>query len=130
MAGLICIYDTKNFYYLHITWDEKIGKCLDIMTCIKGDFDYPLDKKICIKDWEKCFLKADVKYDKLFFSYSRDNNEWSKIEQKFDCSTLSDEFDDGGTSAHFTGAFVGLCCQDITGERKHADFDFFEYIEH
>ena len=129
MAGLICFYDTRNFYYLHVTWDEEIGKCLDIMTCLKGDFNYPLDQKICIKDWKKCFLRVKVKYDKLFFSYSRNNLKWITIEQEFDSSTLSDEFDEDGTSAHFTGAFVGLCCQDITGKRKHADFDFFEYIE-
>jgi len=27
----------------------------------------------------------------------------------------------------FTGAFSGLCCQDLSGERLHADFDYFEY---
>ncbi|MFP4188954.1 MAG: hypothetical protein ACLFR5_06065 [Halobacteriales archaeon] len=29
----------------------------------------------------------------------------------------------------FTGAFVGLCCQDLAGTRKAADFDYFEYCE-
>jgi len=24
---------------------------------------------------------------------------------------------------------VGLCCQDLTGRSKAADFDFFEYLE-
>jgi len=27
----------------------------------------------------------------------------------------------------FTGAFVGICCQDMTAQRIHADFDYFEY---
>ena len=28
----------------------------------------------------------------------------------------------------FTGAFVGLCCNDVSGQRKHADFEFFSYL--
>ncbi len=127
MAGLICIYDTYNFYYLYITFDEDIGKCLDIMTCLKGDFDYPLNKKISIKDLKNCYLRVHVKFDKLFFLFSVDGKTWNNIKPVFDASTLSDEFDEGEGSAHFTGAFVGMCCQDLTGKRNHADFDFFEY---
>lgn len=29
----------------------------------------------------------------------------------------------------FTGAFVGLCCQDLSGQKQHADFGFFTYKE-
>jgi xylan 1,4-beta-xylosidase len=29
----------------------------------------------------------------------------------------------------FTGAFVGLCCQDLSGKNRHADFGFFTYQE-
>lgn len=29
----------------------------------------------------------------------------------------------------FTGAFVGLCCQNLTGQRIHADFASFIYRE-
>ena len=29
----------------------------------------------------------------------------------------------------FTGTVVGLDCVDTTGNRKQADFDFFEYKE-
>jgi xylan 1,4-beta-xylosidase len=28
---------------------------------------------------------------------------------------------------NFTGAFVGMCCQDTAGTRRPADFDYFEY---
>jgi xylan 1,4-beta-xylosidase len=30
-------------------------------------------------------------------------------------------------SLGFTGAFVGLACQDLSGARLHADFDSFSY---
>jgi xylan 1,4-beta-xylosidase len=29
----------------------------------------------------------------------------------------------------FTGAFVGMCAQDLTGRRLAADFDYFDYAE-
>ncbi len=129
LAGIICMYDNCNFYYLHVTHDEELGKCLDIMTCKKGDFDFPLSGKIPLGDQSKCFLRAEVDYDKLVFSHSVDGTYWKKTGPVFDASTLSDEFDEGGAGAHFTGAFVGLCCQDLGGTRKPADFDYFEYTE-
>ncbi|MNP71370.1 hypothetical protein D3C76_1677470 [compost metagenome] len=30
----------------------------------------------------------------------------------------------------FTGAFIGICVQDLSGCRIQADFDYFTYIEH
>jgi xylan 1,4-beta-xylosidase len=35
----------------------------------------------------------------------------------------------GNYSLAFTGAFVGMCCQDLLGHRLPADFDYFEYRE-
>ena len=35
----------------------------------------------------------------------------------------------GPGSANFTGAFVGMSCQDMSGTAHPADFDFFEYRE-
>lgn len=129
MAGLICMYDNTNFYYLHVTSDEEQGKCLDIMTCIAGQFDYPLQKKVSLKKDGNSYLRVNVDYDKLKFFYSEDGLEWRSIGRVFDASTLSDEFDEGGGDAHFTGAFVGICCQDLSGLKKNADFDYFEYCE-
>ncbi len=30
---------------------------------------------------------------------------------------------------NFTGAFVGMACQDMSGTARAADFDYFEYRE-
>ncbi len=32
-------------------------------------------------------------------------------------------------TANFTGNFVGVCCQDLAGTGRHADFDYFDYEE-
>ncbi|MDH3903470.1 MAG: hypothetical protein OES90_09640, partial [Xanthomonadales bacterium] len=34
-----------------------------------------------------------------------------------------------GESASLTGAFVGMCCQDVSGTDLAADFDYFHYKE-
>lgn len=129
MAGLICLYDNRNFYYLNVTWDEKLGKCIDIMTSINGNADFPLDEKIKLNEKDDIYLRLTVDFDKLRFFYSINGTDWVRIGKDFDYSTLSDEFEEGGGDAHFTGSFVGMCCQDISGMQKPADFDYFEYRE-
>ena len=46
----------------------------------------------------------------------------------FDASILSDECSAPG-QPNFTGAFVGMACEDMSGTRRPADFDWFDYRE-
>jgi xylan 1,4-beta-xylosidase len=50
------------------------------------------------------------------------------LPQIFDASILSDEASAPG-QPNFTGAFVGMACQDLAGTRHPADFDWFDYQE-
>jgi xylan 1,4-beta-xylosidase len=126
MAGLVCLYDVQNWYYLRVTRNEKAGRCLGIADCINGDFREPVEKEARLEDGDRVHLRVTVDYDKLRFHYSRDGLEWIAIGPVLDASRLSDERSNEG---RFTGAFVGMCCQDLTGEGLHADFDYFEYRE-
>jgi xylan 1,4-beta-xylosidase len=44
----------------------------------------------------------------------------------YDASILSDEASEPGRP-NFTGTFVGMACQDLSGTGLPADFDWFEY---
>jgi xylan 1,4-beta-xylosidase len=57
-----------------------------------------------------------------------DGGDWQAMPVTLDYSVVSDE---GGKGEHssFTGAFVGMCCQDLSGRDCPADFDYFEYVE-
>lgn len=124
MAGLICMYDTDNYFYLHVTHDEDIGKCISILTAENKKYEYPIDF-LPINNSDRIYLKVTVDHDKLQFYYSiRDEAVYEKIGPVLDASVLSDEACNEGW---FTGAMVGLCCQDLTGFRTYADFDYFEY---
>jgi xylan 1,4-beta-xylosidase len=122
-AGLVCFYDNHNFYYLKITHDENLGQCLTVCYNQNNKYFELAEQQIPLKQ-KNCHLKAEIKYDKLYFSYSPDGREWKSFEQAFDITTLSDEFCLDGC---FTGAMVGICVQDLTGQRLKADFDYFEY---
>ncbi|MNC25944.1 Beta-xylosidase [compost metagenome] len=72
-------------------------------------------------------LRVSVDHDQLQFAWAlHEDDEFMPIGPVLDASTLSDEACQEGW---FTGAFVGICCQDLTGFRKAADFDYFEYKE-
>lgn len=134
MAGLVYYYNTKNYYYLFISHDEELGKCLCIMSRDRGQYDEPLEIPVSIEGWNQVFLKADIHYEKLQFYYSFNGMEWSPIGPELDASKISDdhvEYKVGGQllDQGFTGAFLGICVQDLSGQRRHADFDYFTYKE-
>lgn len=124
MAGLICMYDTDNYLYLHSSYDEDLGKCISILKAENRKYTYPVGY-VPVKSGGKLFFKVEVNRDKLQFFYAVDTEAaYQKIGEVFDCSFMSDEACEEGW---FTGAMVGICCQDLTGFGKYADFDFLEY---
>jgi xylan 1,4-beta-xylosidase len=72
-------------------------------------------------------LRVEVDYERLRFAY-RIDGDWIWLPEQFDASVLSDEAGPPGLP-NFAGAFVGMCCQDMAGTRRVADFDYFEYRE-
>jgi xylan 1,4-beta-xylosidase len=92
-------------------------KCLGVLSCDNNVFDQPAPD-VSIEGWERCYLQARVDYEKLQFNYSPDGQAWAVLGPVLDASKLSDEYCREGT---FTGAMVGLCCQDLSGKVKAAD---------
>lgn len=133
MAGMVIYYNTWHFHYFHVNYHEETKKkYLVIISNDNGNFSEQMDKPIDITGINRICLKADYDHDKLQFLYSTDGNNWLKAGPVLDTSILSDDYvRDNGMHYRpaFTGTFVGLCCQDISGRNLHADFDWFEYIE-
>jgi xylan 1,4-beta-xylosidase len=73
-------------------------------------------------------LRVEVDYERLRFAYREDGGVWHTLPEQLDASILSDEATAPG-NPNFTGAFVGMACQDMSGTALHADFDWFEYRE-
>lgn len=121
-AGLICWYDTRTHFYLRVTHHETLGKILGIVLTDDNAYDELTDGQLVITDWPRCFLRAVIDRATLQFSASPDGLTWQAIGPILDASKLSDDY---GSTLHFTGAFAGLCCQDLGGTHARADFDYF-----
>ena len=127
-AGLVCYYGGNKFHYLHVTHDETSGKHLRVMSALPdaaiGDAFTP---PIAIPNGP-IDLRVEVDDERLWFAYRLAGSAWQRLPQSFDASILSDEAQMPGTP-NFTGAFVGMACQDMAGTGLHADFDWFSYSE-
>lgn len=131
MAGLVCYYNSTKFHYLCISHDESMGKHLRVMSCLpdstQADASTPA---IALAAGKPVHLRVEVDYERLHFAYrvAGVDHDWRWLPQQFDASILSDEATAPGLP-NFTGAFVGMACQDLAGTSVPADFDFFEYRE-
>ncbi len=128
-AGLVNYYNTQNWTSLQISWNEERGRILEIYTCDNFVFQQPLrGKEISIpEEVEYVYLRVEVKTTVYQYAYSFDGEYWVNIPLEFYAYKLSDDYIQGG--GFFTGAFVGMQCQDTSGEGLHADFDYFIYRE-
>ena len=129
MAGLICYYNAAKFHYFYISYDDTVGKYLRVMSSLPDQvqsdaFTAPAP----ITSNGPVELRVDVDFERLRFAFRTDKQPWTWVPEVFDASILSDEATAPG-QPNFTGAFVGMCCQDSSGQGRAADFDYFEYIE-
>ncbi len=127
-AGLVCYYSGAKFHYLHVSHDEALGRHLRVMSVLPDSpqadaFTAPIPLPP-----GPVQLRADIDYQRLYFSYRAQGGDWRRLPETFDASILSDEATAPG-NPNFTGAFVGMACQDTSGTCHPADFDYFFYRE-
>ena len=124
MAGLAYYYNTQCYYYLHITWDDQFGRILSIIKNDLGKGSYPIGMGVSILEKGPVWLKLTTRKETAQFSYALDGENYREIGEPLDATILSDDYFDQTGHGMFTGAFVAICCQDTSGERKAADFDW------
>ena len=122
MAGLILMYDTDNYLYLHVSRDEDCGKCIALLKAENKKYEYLTDY-LPVFFGLPIYLKADMRNGYITLAYRLEGSDWQTIAENIDGSFMSDE---ACTEGWFTGAMAGICCQDLTGFGKYADFDWFE----
>jgi xylan 1,4-beta-xylosidase len=128
MAGLVCYYNSSKFHYFYLSCDEA-GKHLRVMSAVPDQVvTDAFTPRVPIASGRPIELRVEVDYERLRFAYRDRGGEWQWLPQLFDSSILSDEASPPG-QPNFTGAFVGMACQDLAGTARPADFDWFEYRE-
>jgi xylan 1,4-beta-xylosidase len=128
MAGLVCYYNSAKFHYFYLSRDDD-GPHLRVMSALPDQVTADaFTAPIRVPGGVPLDLRVEVDYERLRFAYRAGRGEWQWLPQLFDASILSDEASAPGMP-NFTGAFVGMACQDLAGTGRPADFDWFEYRE-
>jgi xylan 1,4-beta-xylosidase len=127
LAGLVCYYNSSKFHYLYVSHDERLGKHLRVMSKLPDQLHQEIfSTPVGVPQNEPIELFAEIDSERLYFGYRVGNGARAWLPEQFDASILSDEATAAG-APNFTGAFVGMACQDLAGTRRTADFDWFEY---
>lgn len=124
MAGMIYRYSEENQFYLRVSYDETIGhRTLNLLSFDHYQFSMG-EKEIVIPDGSLIYERLVIEDGVGFFYYSFDGMNYMKFPQLINSELLSDEHE---TPMGFTGAFVGMACQDLQYRKAYADFKSFKY---
>lgn len=129
MAGLTYFYANNCYYYLFVSRDEGLGRVVSIVSSDLGKNFYPVGGGVTIPDEGQVWLRVETAGAAAQFYWSMDGENWNAIGEPVDATILSDDYFSGGGYGAFTGAFIGMTCQDLAGRKCCADFDFFDYKE-
>jgi len=123
-AGLVCYYNGTKFHYLNVTAADGLRQ-LQVMS---ADPTHGCSIAVVVAELPDgpIELRAEVDHDVLRFAWRPEGAEWQMLPRTWDASILSDEITIPGLP-NFTGTFVGMACQDMSGTALPADFAWFRY---
>lgn len=126
LAGLFAYYNADNYYYACMSTDDEGKYILSVLEMDNKELRR-IEEPITIFPMNSVYLRAEVHTKDLFFSYSLDGESFQSLHtQPLNMFHLSDEYIEGNG---FTGAMVGIGCQDLAGDGIHADFAYLRYQE-
>jgi xylan 1,4-beta-xylosidase len=141
MAGLTCYYNSHKFHYCYVSINNNGNRFIDIMSCLGDRKQFitfsllesnpnscGMDPRFILPKKGPIYLRADVDHHTLTFSFSSNEEDWTTLPVVLDYTIISDEAGEADADS-FTGGFVGMACQDVSGQQCIADFDYFSYIE-
>ncbi|MGD9209671.1 MAG: glycoside hydrolase family 43 protein [Desulfobacteraceae bacterium] len=131
MAGLTAYYGRHAFYYAGVTAHSDGRREIMIICAVAdnptGQLQFPT-RPVSIPNTGKVRLALRVEAGMLQFFYAlKDSNGLLPIGPRLDATILSDEASGFCGDGRFTGAFVGMCAQDMNGTALPADFNYFSY---
>lgn len=128
-AGLICYYNSTKFHFLHLTAADDGTRQLQVLSALPiGEGKTIMSEPIAV-DHGPLALRAEVDHETIRFAYrAAEVTAWTWLPQTFAADLLSDEATLPGLP-NFTGTFVGMACQDMSGAGLPADFRYCHYVE-
>lgn len=123
-AGLVCYYNSTKFHYLNVTVEGE-RRQLQVLSAVPNEETaaHVVAEELPDGPVE---LRVEVSGPDLRFSWRCGDDGWIAWPHVLDASVLSDEVSLPGLP-NFTGTFVGIAAQDLSGDGAHADFHFLRY---
>ena len=127
MAGLCFYYNTQHYHYFHVRGHESGTRELVLIT---NDKQRITEEIVATTDASAWTLRGKLDGSRLTFSFQDEVATWHEG-PTVDSSILSDDYVLDGHIYHpaFTGMMVGFTCQDLTGSKRAAFFEWFDYKE-
>ena len=128
MAGLILYYDVDNWCYGYLTRNEPGSSLyIRVLQCRGGSSQYCCQPQFVSS--AELLLSVKVRRGMAQWSYTLPGGAEQYITDPQPVDYLSDEGATTDTHFAFTGAMVGICCQDMDNHTAFADFRSFAYCE-
>ena len=129
MAGLVCYYNGAKFHYLHVSHDEALGRHVRVMSALPDSpqadaFTAP----IAIPHGPRR-AAGGSRFRAAPLRVPRGRRRLDVAARSCSTPASSPTRRTAPGLPNFTGAFVGMACQDMAGTALPADFDWFEYRE-
>ena len=124
-AGLVLYYDNMDYAYLELYREEE--GCPAMLRVRRLQNGVRTESAGVVVPEQPLYLRLTVLGRSTQFSWSADGQEYRLVGPVLDTSEFSDEYCQYG---EFTGAFVGLACEDSLLHQASAKFDFFRYEAH
>jgi xylan 1,4-beta-xylosidase len=130
MAGLVVYYNTSNHFYLHVTANQSGQRVIQLTMNQDGALSIISPAESLQSGSVK--LRAEIRNESMQFFYAVNDGALVPFGKSLPMRSLSDEYVTRERQGYFysfgfTGAFVGICCQDLSGQRLQADFDYLLY---
>ncbi len=130
-AGLLFYYHSADYYYLYIGFDDTENR--RYLQLIRRDCRKTrmmLDTRIWLEETGEVELQGDFTPEGITFSwrYGKEDAVWERLpvdREQCPVTILSDEYANVCGEQGFTGTFVGIGTQDLTGGKKPAYFRYF-----
>ena len=114
MAGLVCYYNSSKFHYFYVSRDEEIGKHLRVMSALPDQVTSDaFTPPIAIAGGAPIELRVEVDYERLRSRIARTEACGSGCRSS--STRASSRMRPAPGLPNFTGAFVGMACQDLAG---------------
>ncbi len=126
-AGLTTYYNRHKFHAALVTHEPGLGRVVRILSCL-GDWPgegLTFGAPLAVPDGP-LRLAVEVMGPTQQFLWAPGQGDFTPLGAPLDASLISDE---GGRGEHasFTGAFVGMVAQDLTGQGWTAEVTAFSY---